>query len=280
MTLRVALIGNSHLAAPKFAHARNPDRWPGLELTFFGAQSGWLDQTELAGTVLRPINSDARMNLKRINGRARLWLDGHDYVAIVGCELSVFLALRLYRRSRVLGMPSLAEPQADQSHDLSIVSEAAALAALTDAHSDRMAIRLAARIAPVMSGRLMFIEQPRPAARAAEKIAGAALGNQDAAMLNELHRRAMAAATAPYGQLLQQPPETIEAYLLTAETYSAGALRLAQGVETRQPADDVIHANTDYGALVLDQLAAALAGRSQVRSAPEPKRGRRAEAKA
>ena len=56
---------------------------------------------------------------------------------------------------------------------------------------------------------------------------------------------------------LPQPRETTSDSLFTLAGLSTGSLRLTRRRQIAHREDDYLHANPDYGGIVLDQLAAA-----------------------
>ena len=111
----------------------------------------------------------------------------------------------------------------------------------------------------------MVASQPRPSAAvlAGEGRFRGLRGVQrrgDALALSDLFDQAANDALHGLASYLPQPAGSIEQGLFTAQAYSAGALRLGNHddpVQTHQ-ADDHLHGNAAYGALVLDQIARAI----------------------
>ena len=108
MTKRIAIFGNSHLAAQKFALRDSPDAWPDIDITFVGAHKSQLLETDITDGVLRPTSPAAKRTFQSLNGLREVDLAAFDAVAISGCQITFNLASVLYKDARWLGLPSLA----------------------------------------------------------------------------------------------------------------------------------------------------------------------------
>jgi hypothetical protein len=266
MTLKGLLIGNSHLAALKLAYDQSPGRWSGLSLDFFGARSRGLNDLEVRNGVLCTADRQLRRRLRAVNGRHDVALAPFDFVAIVGAGMSIIHALRIYRSFRVLGMPSLAALTSaeDLRHDL--ISKDAALTTIRDQLASSMGIRLAERIQRNTDLPIWLIEQPHPSRNCLTSADtffapfGQALKNGDAPMLAALHDKAFREATGKDRHPLPQPQAAICDGILLRPELSLGAIRLTGGSNVPHPVDDVLHANADFGSMVLDDLAARVSG--------------------
>ncbi|MEC7259306.1 MAG: hypothetical protein VXW58_15975, partial [Pseudomonadota bacterium] len=76
-------------------------------------------------------------------------------------------------------------------------------------------------------------------------------GELAAALLDRAHDTAF--ADFRNVEMLTQPAETVEHGFLTRADYTRGAERLTEG--GRQPETDILHANADYGRLILAELS-------------------------
>jgi peptidoglycan hydrolase-like protein with peptidoglycan-binding domain len=265
MTLRVCIIGNSHVAALREAWMRDPDRWTGFSATFLGAHQDLLLQTEVRDGRLIPITDAATQTFQKISGVTGIDLDAHDVFVIAGSSVAQATALQIYRDARWVGLPSL-----DACTDLAtmaeqLISRPAALATMRAALGTRLGPRLAARLRAGTNRRIFLTAQPRvselilKSPRPVTRLHNIAIKKGDAQALGQAFEEAAAQVLARSDTVfLPQPRETISHYVLTAQAFVKGANRLAATLDVPQAKDDIIHANGNYGALVLDQIAAAL----------------------
>lgn len=261
---RVLILGNSHVAAVKTAHAQAPGRWPGLALEFAGGHGDALAALVAREGRLLAEGEAAQQNLRLLNLRDEWLLADYDAFVVVGCQVGIYRALAPYRTARFLGLPSVAvqaaasaAPVSRAMFDLAVQDE------VTRSLGGGLALRLLAAVqAEGLPAQVMVAEQPRPSfdcRRQRSRFAGLLRAHRlgDGAVLSDVAeaaaRRALAGIT-----LLTQPEETRHSGLFTLPQYSVGSVRLTpQYRRIAHPEDDVIHTNAAYGALVLDQIAAA-----------------------
>ncbi len=278
---RALVLGNSHIAAVKGAHEREaalwPGRWSGLAPEFAGGHGDALAMLEVRDGRLLARTEAARQNLQRLNRRAEWALAEYDAFIVVGCQLGIYRALMPYRSARFLGLPSMAERAAERAAErgaarvpVSRVPVSRAMFDLAVREGVRqtlggaLALRLVAGLrAAGLGAQVIVAEQPRPSfdcRRERRRFAGLLQAHRlgDGAVLTEVFEAA-AAAALPGITFLAQPVQTRHGGMFTRPRFSAGSVRLTASRRITHPEDDFIHANADYGALVLDQVAAALA---------------------
>ena len=263
MTLRGLVLGNSHVAAPRIAWLRNPGRWPGVTFDFVGAHGDALGAMAIDNGVLRARSPAARANMAEINGREEFPLGDYDFFAVAGCKISIFPMMALYRQVRFMALPSMALTDDIEAVEHRLISEPAARAAVVDLLRASFGLRFCAQLGAAMARPVYALEQPRPSAECLRvpdgRFAGfrRAVHTGDAAHLNALHRTALVEASTGMATALPQPRETTSHSLFTLAGLSTGSLRLTRRRQIAHREDDYLHANPDYGGIVLDQLAAA-----------------------
>ena len=268
MTTRILFLGNSHLAALKDGWRSDPGRWPGIAATFLGAHKDLLLQTRVQDGRLLPITPASRAAFARLGGEDGADLAAQDLVVICGCSIALATAAMIWRDMRWDALPSLDAVADLASMPQRLVSFAAARESLQHSLSLRLGTMLVRHLRgggvtlpiwlasqPHVSA--VIATRPRPDTRALTD----ALAQGDAAGLSALFRVAADRAVATAGAVfLPQPPQTITAHILTSLPFVEGATRLSARPGLLQDVDDIRHANAAYGAAVLDQIAAKLAG--------------------
>ena len=81
----------------------------------------------------------------------------------------------------------------------------------------------------------------------------------DAADLSYHYDLAATGALGALARTILQPAATRAGGFFTDPRFRRGATRLGATADTPQPPDDMLHGNADYGAVVLDDLARAMA---------------------
>lgn len=260
---RVLILGNSHVAAVKTAYAQAAGRWPGLAPEFVGGHGDALATLVVRDSRLVSEAEEARQNLRLLNRRDEWGLTDYDAFVVVGCQVGIYRALMPYRRARFLGLPSvsargLAVPVSRAMFELAVREGVA------QTLGGALALRLVAGLQAKAAGApVMVAEQPRPSfdcRRERRKFSGLLQAHRlgDGAVLAEVFDAA-ARKALPGIAFLAQPMETRHGGMFTQPRYSVGSVRLTAKRRIAHPENDFIHANADYGALVLDQIAAAVA---------------------
>lgn len=265
MTLRIAVIGNSHLAALRDGWVDHPGRWPGIDAQFVGAHKGLLLETAVTADRITPLSDAALGAFRRLGGVDHIDLAGVDAIVIAGCLVGVHAATYAYRDMRWDGLPSVAAAPDIAAMRPRFVSRAAARATLAARLSDRLGIQLIRHLRAATDLPILLTSQPRVSAvikaipRPETRGHADALAAGDAAGLSALFEEAAAEAAARAGgTFVPQPAQTIEDHILTARAYMDGARRLSAKPGLPQPKDDIMHANAAFGAAMLDAVAALL----------------------
>ncbi|MCX7299850.1 MAG: hypothetical protein NTX73_05625 [Rhodobacterales bacterium] len=269
MTLRLCIFGNSHIAAMREAWRTNPGRWPDIEARFVGAHGDLLLQTEIRDGHLYPMTTESRDALKRLNGIESVDLASSDALVIAGCQVALNHAVQLKRSMRWIGLPTLARTPELAMMMPALVSYSAARASLCAILSDLLGPTLARHFRAGTGKPCWIVSQPRYSVAVTQtkkphlKPYVAAVRSGDGASLSSLfHDAADLAARAAGATFIPQHPGTIRRDMLTATQYMRGAMRLSAREDLPQPPDDISHANALYGALVIEQIIAAVIGQT------------------
>lgn len=268
MTLRLLVLGNSHLTALADGWRENPGRWPGLHAHFVGAHGERLLETEITDGQLQSTTTEAEQDFSRLGGGKGVVLGDFDGIVITGGHIALAAAATIWRELRWAGLPSLASEPDLAVMAPALVSRRAALATLEARLAKRLGIRLAAHLRAACDLPIWITCQPRVSEvildqpRRTTRSHAAALAAGDAAALSALFDEAAAIASARAGAIfVPQPPQTITHHILTARPFMEGASRLTRQPGRAQPADDIMHANGLWGAVMLDAVVAAATNR-------------------
>ena len=254
MTLRGCILGNSHLAALRFAAARPGAIPTGFHLDFIGSGQAGLANTRVDGSKLRPTTPETAADFERFGGVCDIDLAGYDFFVLVGLGLNIFVLDMLYRRFRCNGMHQWARPDPDRP----LLSRALLSAVLNAQMRQSLSLTLAARIRSASSAPIYLQCQPRPGLAMLDMKgkfpAFRRMRRQgDAQRLADLFEETARALPETY---VPQPPDTITDALFTADAFCQGSVRLTPDITApvAHPTADFLHANADYGYLALHRL--------------------------
>jgi len=251
--MRVAIIGNSHVAMLK--HASDADPPAGWTPVYFAAPHRMMAGLAPGpdGAVLRPGDARLARHLAATSGGLReIDLAAHDAFVCVGLTVKVQTAQDLfadYQPERVR-VSAAAQP----------ISEAAFAAAVADRYATTPAPRLLRALA--RTGKpVCFVPSPFPNESLLDDPSRAwcatAPGMAALNWMNGLCRGIWGQARLSCGaRVLDQPPATVGPSGLTLRRFHDGARGMAgQDYAGR----DANHMNALFGRIVLDQIGAALA---------------------
>lgn len=257
MTPRGLVFGNSHAASLRLAWRAQRDRWPAVTLDFAAAAGDGMDTLMLLdGWLSSPVQA-VRGNLMALNGRDRFDLRDYAFFVICGGTPSMFHAVHLYRAAGIPAFGAMA------GGDRVLMSRAGFQAALVGIMQAVMGYRLAVTLQAM--GKPCFVMGHPRLSEAAQADAKTYAGflrvvqNGDGARLSALFDAAATVAYADVATYLPQPVQTIVADIFTAAAFRRGAMRLTPTDDVAQPVQDYLHANGDYGAMLIDRLCAELA---------------------
>ena len=262
MTLRLCLLGNSHIAALRDAIQRTPDRWPDVDVTYVAAHKTGLLQTRLQGDALIPIDASA---FTVFGDSGIVHLDAFDAIVVTGCEIALSRAAFLYRTARWADLPSVAPMKDATTEDWQLVSEPAFAAMLQAKFVDTLGGRLVRHLRRGTDRPIFVTSQPRTgrgvldAGPHALDILGPIIDAGDGAEVErvfEINARVVCEAIG--AGYLPQPAQTVDRHVLTKPAFTNGAIRLTREGRRPQPKSDFLHANATYGALVVDQIVEAV----------------------
>lgn len=266
MTGRVLIIGNSQCAAMRSAldqgRTSRPQDWRGLSVSFAAAHALHSGSLALREGVIAPQDEAAARNLRQLNGRARFAIADLDAVAFCGGMLTSFAVVRLHGAARWLSLPSM-QGQEVPPEDRQLISEDAALAAVTGAARATLLFPLLRQLRAETGLELFVIQEPRlslDAVGTGRKMLGftRVAEGPDGPSLSGLYDRALETVCAGLAEPILQPLETRAGGFFTDPVFRRGATRLTQLADVPQPPDDYLHCNAAYGALQLDALARRL----------------------
>jgi hypothetical protein len=267
VTSRVLFLGNSHIAALREAWGLQPDGWPGMHATFVGAHKDLLLKTRFDKGIMVPDAPETAQAFRRLGGVTKINLAAFDHIVITGCMVALPQALLIYRDARWPGLPSLEAASDVDGSTLALVSRATARAAMAEVIGDKLGPQLIRHLRKATARPIWLTSQPRPSAQVEEapspgtNTLRAVLENGDGLDVSAHFDAAATMACAEAGAtFLSQPRVTIHRDVLTALPFMRGAKRLSANGDQPQPEDDIMHANADYGALVLSQVEAAVTG--------------------
>lgn len=256
---RLAIIGNSHVAAFREGWTLIEREHPGTRIEFFALPNAHLGRLSLDANKRLGLAETGEARLREltiaVNGRLTIDLGASDHVLWVGYYWPFEALSKLMAEFSIDGLrESPRAPRALSRPAFDAVCDGLAEAVLPGEgwrgwRAPRLTLNVRALPAESCLG------DARPAFRywraAAQHPEGA--GAVAAAFLDRFKQ-----ALVGHGiGLLRQPEETLAASGLTATDYSRGSHRLMGGLP--HPDSDHVHMNARYGALCLRRLLARIA---------------------
>lgn len=259
MTLRLCVIGNSHIAALKLGWdrliAEAVPGWDTVEPVFFGAPSDGMRHVGLQGTALVPTRPKIAGHFRALSGGYdRIELSRFDAFLLVGLNVSSKRILRFYKSHAWVGLCGTAGK--------TLVHPDFATAFLTERYGATQLVEHARTIAQATGKPVLALAEPHWADWARQAPEGtsdygweAAIRAGDGPALGQMFETAVAAALAPHARFIAQPAATVADGITTRGTYNKEASRLISG---EGGGTDASHMNAEFGQALWAALRPAL----------------------
>ncbi|MHA6261712.1 hypothetical protein ACXYMO_00780 [Arenibacterium sp. CAU 1754] len=264
--MKICVIGNSHVGMLNQAYREV--RPEDMSLTFFAQQGRGPEHFGIRGTELFAAKRDLRRTLRRLGMPIQVDLQDFDAIAVVSMTATVFSILPFVTGYSVYGWPStegdIEEMRKPGAPPMTrpLISEPALDAAIQAEIKRNIAHRLVDEVRKVLDIPILLVPQPFPSADVLKdktrhiglrRLRWRKDGQDAVRMVRQAHDRVFAARSGV--TLLEQPQQTVAHDFLTQPEFARGGAKL--NLTGRQPDSDILHANMDYGKLVLDQIRAA-----------------------
>jgi hypothetical protein len=244
----VCVLGNSHLASARRAWPVVKDRYPQLQVTFFGGPGKTIGDVKLVEGALVPDNDRSTVLIEKVSGRREVVISDYTAFCVVGSGL---------RPSAAAELATEYSTQPDRGRPL--ISPAMFASLLSSILDRSIGMRLARLIRSHSNSPLFLVGQPYPIATILDEVDDPQIGPvarrwkaalSDGPVLDRLYTKAMEGLAKSVGAtFIRQPANTIEQSILTVSAY-----RLDHEKERK----DFAHTNEAYGELVIESLNALL----------------------
>ncbi|AVW90846.1 hypothetical protein [Celeribacter baekdonensis] len=263
MSKKGLLIGNSHLAAYARALEVGAQLWPDQSYDRFGAYGDWLDSFGIEDGWLCSQDDKANQMVASLTGVSKRRPDEYDFIVLAGLRFSIFALIRLFKQKGCVAMASAQDYETARANGLTLVSEMLLQHLAQEQLNTSLAMRLVRDIRAVTDVPVFLASQPRPTRQVLIK--GTKFGTfyeinrlKEGAFVSAFYQKMAHKVCAEAGAIyLPQPPKTIEDGLFTEESYMIGTVRPYHKIRPGKKMD-YRHANAEFGALMLDQIAAHL----------------------
>lgn len=258
MTIRVAVIGNSHLSALALAWRELAPRHPAISMTFFGARAFACEGLRVSERGLRPDNDRLRGALRWLSG-------GHEEIVVADHDVFLF-AGHDFGVHPVIGVYAECWAEAHATDPARTPVSDSLFAELCDEALRRtLSMELLRRLRQVTGSPAAILCQPAPLAPVRGmrdprvRGYGVAYERNDTTLLAAQADAALTRIARQEGvEVFRQPAETLEQPLHSHPDFSRGSVRLANGLASEHPRTDMMHMNAAYGVVALEPVLTAL----------------------
>jgi hypothetical protein len=238
--MRLAIVGNSHLAALKVAVREGLFKQADVALTFWGIAGPGFDSITFDNGNFRTPNQDFVLRVS--DGRYGA-LPAHEFDAMVfhGPPLNMTHLLASLRK---IG-------------DLQCYTHDYLRAGLRAYIEETSAWQLVSSLRADYDGPVLLSPMPLPSEDSA-RVAPRPLRSEELTLLNTC----IATMLRDYGiEYIQQPSITVRDYSYTKREFCVNSVRLSDDLAVKHPTDDFVHMNGRYGAHVLRDIVSQLSVR-------------------
>jgi hypothetical protein len=253
MQLRGCIIGDSHVAALKQAWDQLSTRYEGVDLDIFGSIRQTLNLLELDGSHLVSRDKEVKSFLLKTGGSEYIDLDKYDFIFTAGLVVSTFQAVHLAGEHPTFSMKRA-------SGMLTILSEAAFIETVKDRIKAALGYKIYEMCKIASNARVGMIVTPAPCEdmfklptgqESVHKSYRAIVEARDEKVVKTLFDQAVAELSSDGVTIITQPQETFSSEITTKRKYMSNSSPLGNLENFR---NDNVHANSDYGSLILTNL--------------------------
>lgn len=239
-TIRLCVIGNSHIVAVKKGWPLAGETTVGFVPTFFAAPGNWMADLQIVDGKLAA-GSERAKKLMALSSGGENEIDPtcFDAFLVVGMFVRFKRVVRIYENHRLAS-------HAGAGHQL--ISESALAAATLGLIEESAAAKTIESLRTLTSGPIALIPEPLPS----EKIVGTDpfWSGDYFPMLHDVYlEQLQRMAATRLVDLVTQEQDTIMRGAFTAARYSVGAVQMLNGKEYQK--DEFLHMNSEFGAKAL-----------------------------
>lgn len=253
--MRIAVIGNSHLAAYKLGWRSMRSRYEGLRLTFFGSPTTSMRALKVESGCLVPTTELLHRNLEWTSeGLDRVAGDFDAYV-LVGMGLSFVHLMAILRTHRPFSIYDPADPQQQ------LVSDAAFSSFMAATLGNSTGMILLDKLRQITRAPVVYAPNPYPSIGVlGDSKCGYYAHGTIRSEVFEFYKGFAPELVKRGCVLFNQPRDTVIDDLFTKEEYSKGSVKLKPGMNVQHDEQDHFHMNSDFGRVSIDGLMSTFFG--------------------
>lgn len=252
--MRIAMVGNSHLAAYKLAWENIRAAHPGLDITFFGSPTTSMRALAVENGALVPRTEILRENLAWTSeGSASIAGDFDAYV-MIGMGFSFVHLMAILRTHRPASIFRATDAQ-------QLISEDALSSFMTATLGNCTGLSVVDKLRQITHAPIVYAPNPFPAT--------GVLRDPDYEYYSYPETRS--AIFAFYRQsrselvrrgcfVFNQPDETVKDEMFTRDKFTQGAIKLKRGMKSVQKENDYFHMNAEFGRVSMEKLISGYLG--------------------
>jgi len=245
--MKIAVLGNSHIASLKLAWEKLKPNYPDFELVFFGARGRDLFHLRVNSARLVPTKAKTEEQIVFTSGGLH-WLDTQAFDA--------FLVYGPYHVEGFLAFTDAFKVGNFANDGRRTLSLAAFAQLCHDRLQDSLLFQLVTQTRSVCNAPIFVAPAPFPGENCLDDAASKwrnFIAN-DSALMQAAYYTGLNRVFAPLkATFLPQPETTIMNGLFSHRQYAEGAMRLTEGLSTRHPSDNYWHLNQAYGEIFLTE---------------------------
>lgn len=247
--MKVAVIGNSHLAAFKLGWELISDEYPAIEATFFGSPANTLHRLEVDGDRLT--TSDPKLN------KSLIWTSGgmdsigpdYDRYVLVGMGFSFPHLMAILRHHR--------PAQYHRGGGEHLISDTCLDEAMEQTLADSTAVLTIDKVRRITDAPITYFPNPFQTTECLTKEDFWGLEDARDRMMT-FYREGIARLLDPVCTVVEQPEHTLASPFFTQPEFARDAMKLKRGMKALYAENDYAHMNADFGAHALRRVIETL----------------------
>lgn len=247
--MRIAVIGNSHLAAYQLGWHSIQEHYPGIQVIFFGSPTTSMRALRVESKSLVPTKDLVRQNLVWTSGGLDHVPGDFDAYVLVGMGVSLVHLMSLLKIHRP---PSFYDP-ADKEQQL--VSDRAFSCFMGATLGNSTGLMVLDKLKLITGAPVIYAPNPYPSTRLLHDITYQYYTDGPTrAMVCDFYKGFLPSLVRRGAVVFDQPFESVVDNMFTKDEFCRGSVKLKPGMSSLHRADDYFHMNAKFGRLSLEGL--------------------------
>lgn len=247
--MRIAIIGNSHLAAYKLGWENIKLNYPNIECVFFGSPTTSMRALKVDSNTLVPTSDLVRENISWTSGGLDRISGDFDGYVLVGMGFSFVHLMAIIKSHRPKSVFDY------KANDHQLISDAFFMSVMKATLHNSTGLNLVDKIKNITLAPLVYAPNPYPEIAILEDASYKYYLFDDLrSKIFNFYKQSFLHLADRGAVIFNQPEITTVDEMFTRHEYSQGSIKLKVGMASKHNDNDYFHMNADFGQLSLEGI--------------------------